>query len=437
MAIYHCSVKIIGRSSGRSSVAAAAYRAGQKIKNERDGLTHDYSRKSGVVHSEIMLPTHAPEAYKDRSTLWNAVEKKERRNDSQTAREVEIALLIEFNLEENIQVVQNYINENFVDKGMCADFSIHETNNGNPHAHIMLTMRDVSLDGFGNKNRDWNNVKYLEQWRESWAKECNRTLAEKGEKARIDHRTLEAQGLERTPTIHVGISKARKVQNERIIQSNQIYAPENISLYMNELNEGYVIVKNHINEVNQSDRELIKIESNIKAISVRSDDLRRQYHDLQQAKIERENMGMFKSKREIDAKIDNMERTYKYSRDHFERNFKVSSDQASNEIKRLEVDYQNMIKSRDNADLSRYQEKMKVFEKEYKRQRLLAEIRADGKEIFERLDRADVKLNKVTQEDFREISQELRTSQVAMLESERYNERYNNTKARGIYDFVR
>ena len=124
MAIYHCSVKIIGRSSGRSSVAASAYRAGQKITNERDGITHDYTRKTGVAHSEIILPDHAPSEYNDRATLWNAVEKIERRSDSQTAREVEVALPLEFSLKENIEVVKNYINENFISKGMCADFSM-------------------------------------------------------------------------------------------------------------------------------------------------------------------------------------------------------------------------------------------------------------------------------------------------------------------------
>ena len=139
MAIYHCSVKIIGRSSGRSSVASAAYRAGQKMTNQRDGITHDYTHKMGVAHSEIMLPDHAPSEYSGRAQLWNAVEKIERRLDSQTAREAEVALPVEFSLENNIQLVRNYITDNFTSKGMCADFSIHDNPN-NPHAHIMLTM---------------------------------------------------------------------------------------------------------------------------------------------------------------------------------------------------------------------------------------------------------------------------------------------------------
>jgi len=436
MAIYHCSVKIIGRSAGRSSVAAAAYRAGQKITNQRDGRMQDYTRKQGIAHSEIMLPVHAPAEYKNRATLWNAVEKKERRSDSQTAREIEVALPVEFSLKENIQVVRNYITENFVDKGMIADFSIHDTNNGNPHAHILLTMRDVSPSGFEKKNRDWNNIKRLEQWRENWAKTCNRALEEKGKQTRIDHRTLEAQGLERKPTIHVGISKVRKVQNQEIIKSNEKYNPENVSQFMNELNEGYSIAKNHINEFNQDERKLTKIKDNIKAISVRTEDLQRQYQDLQKTKAERDNMGVFKSKREINAKIENMEKAYSYSCNHFERNYKVAPDEAHNEIIRLEGDYKDIIKNRDNANLTTSQEKMKVFEKEYKRQRLLAEIRPDGKEILTKLDRAGMKLNKITNEDYKELTQELRPSQVTKLE----NERYNQTKEpniRQIHDFVR
>ena len=429
MAIYHCSVKIIGRSSGRSSVAASAYRAGQKITDERTGTTHDYTRKTGVAHSEIILPSHAPNEYNDRATLWNAVEKKECRNDSQTAREIEFALPLEFTLEENIQTVRNYINENFIDKGMCADFSIHENPN-NPHAHILLTTREISLDGFGKKNRDWNNIKLLEQWRENWAKECNLVLAEKGIQ-KIDHRSLEAQGLERTPTIHVGISKVRKARNKKIIKSNEKYEPLAIAEYMNELNEGYNISKNYVNELNQNERESSRAKDKIKAISRRSNDLRIQYRELEQAKTERDRMGIFKNKKEINTKVENMERAYKHSHDYFERTYKISPNEVDSEIRRMK----DTIKNTKNADKDFYIEKMNMFEKEYKRQRLLAEIRQDGKEIFADLDRADVKLNKITNDDYREITQDLRPSQIALLENERYN--HTQIKAKGFYDLER
>lgn len=170
MAIYHLSVKIIGRNAGRSSVAAACYRSGDTITNQYDGITHDYSRKRWIQHTEIMLPTNAPESFKNRSTLWNAVEFEEKSNNSQLAREVELALPRELTLEQQTALVREYIDKNFVLQGMCADFAIHNppitdsnhrpldsagnpTHNpdkmifNNPHAHIMLTMRPMDSQG--------------------------------------------------------------------------------------------------------------------------------------------------------------------------------------------------------------------------------------------------------------------------------------------------
>lgn len=170
MAIYHLSVKIIGRSAGRSSVAAAAYRSGDTLTNEWDGITHDYSKKHWIEHTEIILPPNAPKEYKDRSALWNAVEKAETSGTAQLAREVEAALPVELSYQEQLVLVRSYIQENFISKGMCADFAIHNppltdekgrpldmngnpTNDRNkmifqnPHAHILLTMRPLDKDG--------------------------------------------------------------------------------------------------------------------------------------------------------------------------------------------------------------------------------------------------------------------------------------------------
>ncbi len=170
MAIYHLSVKIIGRSSGRSSVAAAAYRSGDTLTNNYDGLTHDYSRKNWIEHTEILLPPNAPKEYKDRSTLWNAVEMAEKSSNAQLSREVEIALPKDLTLEQQTALIRAYIEQNFVSRGMCADFAIHNppdtddkhrpidsagnpTHNTeqmifqNPHAHIMLTMRPLDKQG--------------------------------------------------------------------------------------------------------------------------------------------------------------------------------------------------------------------------------------------------------------------------------------------------
>ena len=141
MAMFHCSIKIIGRSKGRSAIASAAYRSGERLYNEETGLIHDFTRKGGVVMSEIMLPENAPEEYKDRQKLWTEVQKIEKRSDAQLAREVEVAFPAEMSRDEQIECVRTFIYENFVSEGMCADFAIHDVNGENPHAHIMLTVR--------------------------------------------------------------------------------------------------------------------------------------------------------------------------------------------------------------------------------------------------------------------------------------------------------
>ena len=204
MAIYHCSVKIISRSNGRSSVGSSAYRAGEKIKNQNDGETHDYSKRKDVAHTEVLLPENAPEWMSKREKLWNAVEKSEKRKDARTAREIEIAIPAEIDREKQIELVRKYVKENFVSAGMIADFAIHDKGDGNPHAHIMLTTREVTHDGFAGKNREWNDKKLLEKWRENWATLTNEALKREGLSERIDHRTLADQGIGRSPQVHQG-----------------------------------------------------------------------------------------------------------------------------------------------------------------------------------------------------------------------------------------
>lgn len=255
MAIYHCSCKIISRGQTRSNgqsgsaVASAAYRSGSKLTNEFDGESHDYRYKteSGeVVHSEIILCKTAPEQYLDRATLWNAVEKFEKNGNAQLAREYEVALPKELSREEQVQLARAFCQENFVSKGMIADFSIHDKGDGNPHAHIMLTMRGIKENGewaeykekkvftldekgeripiidentglqkVDGRNRkqwvrhyekvnEWNKPKLLTDARKSWADCVNRELEKKGLPDRVDHRTLKEQGIDRIPTIHVG-----------------------------------------------------------------------------------------------------------------------------------------------------------------------------------------------------------------------------------------
>ena len=237
IAIYHCSIKIISRGKGKSAVGAAAYRSGQKLTNEYDGLTHDYTRKGGVVHTEILIPEHAPPEYSDRSALWNAVEKVEKARNSQLAREVEISLPNELSLAENIDLARRFVQITFVSKGMCADICIHDPERDQPnvHAHIMLTMRPINPDGsWGEKQRkeyvldangkkiynkkkrtykcrtvqttDWNDKTKAEEWRAAWADFLNAELASRGIEERVDHRSFERQGKIEQPTIHLGVS---------------------------------------------------------------------------------------------------------------------------------------------------------------------------------------------------------------------------------------
>ncbi|GAA5059179.1 Ti-type conjugative transfer relaxase TraA [Erythrobacter westpacificensis] len=213
MAIFHFSAKVIGRSSGRSAVAAAAYRAGEQLHDERIDRTHDFTNKAGVLHSEVMLPKGAPEAFADRATLWNAVEAAEKRKDAQLAREVEFALPRELSKKDNIKLAREFVKAEFVEKGMIADLNVHwdigEDGKAKPHAHVMLTMREVTRNGFGAKVRDWNKTSLIEQWRERWADHVNRALAERDIDTRIDHRSLEAQGIALEPQDKIGPAASR------------------------------------------------------------------------------------------------------------------------------------------------------------------------------------------------------------------------------------
>ncbi len=248
MAIYHCSIKIISRGKGKSAVAAAAYRSGETLTNEYDGITHDYSRKGGIVHTEILLPDHAPAEYAGRSVLWNAVEKAEKAKDAQLAREIELALPHELTREQSISLVREYVKEQFVSAGMCADIAIHDKNDGNPHAHVMLTTRPIEQDGtWGAKQKkeyildrdgnkiydpkkrsykcksipatDWNDQTKAEEWRSAWAEICNQVLEQNGHTERIDHRSYARQGIDQIPSVHLGVAafqmEKRGIRTER------------------------------------------------------------------------------------------------------------------------------------------------------------------------------------------------------------------------------
>ena len=234
IAIYHCNISIVSRGKGKSAVAAAAYRSGEKLTNEWDGMTHDYTRKGGVVHTEIMLPPHAPPSFSDRSTLWNSVELYEKAGNAQLAREIDAALPIELSREEQIRLVREYCSSQFVSRGMCVDFAIHDTDSGNPHCHIMLTMRpldergawaakskkEYDIDENGERIRlpsgrykthkvdltGWNDKGNALLWRKAWADISNAYLERAGSPERIDHRSNAERGIDELPTVHMGVA---------------------------------------------------------------------------------------------------------------------------------------------------------------------------------------------------------------------------------------
>jgi Ti-type conjugative transfer relaxase TraA len=224
MAIFHFSAKVIGRAVGRSAVAAAAYRAGERLHDERLDRDHDFRAKSGVEHSEIFLPEGAPEQWRDRERLWNEVEAFEKRKDAQLAREVEFAIPREMTKAQGIELARDFVAQEFVARGMIADLNVHwdisADGQPKPHAHVMLTMREVGPDGFGQKERDWNRTELVEQWRERWADHVNSRLAELDIDARIYHRSLEAQGIDLEPQDKIGPAAsrmgARGLESERI-----------------------------------------------------------------------------------------------------------------------------------------------------------------------------------------------------------------------------
>ena len=234
---FHFSVNIISRGKGKSAVASAAYISGEKIKNEWDGVTHDYTKKQGVISKEIFLPDHAPEEYKDRKTLWNSVELFEKNSNAQLARNFIISLPKELSIEENKKMIEEYVQNNFVKEGMIVDLAIHDESregNQNIHAHIMTIVRPINEDGtWGQKSKKeyildekgekilnkngkpktrkielttWNDKGNVEKWRENFSDLCNEYLAKNKIEKRVDHRSFKRQGIKQIPTIHLGAS---------------------------------------------------------------------------------------------------------------------------------------------------------------------------------------------------------------------------------------
>lgn len=279
MALFHLSVTQTKRNAGQSAIASAAYRAGERLYSEYYGEYSDYTRKGGVICSDILLPSHAPPEYADRQTLWNAVEKAERGKNAQLAYSFDIALQNEFSLEENIALARQFLLENFVSRGMVVDFAVHQPDREdggipNPHFHVLYPIRPIEqngkwglkqrrvyeLDEDGNRIRDadgkfvfnavpttdWGSPETLEHWRQTWAELYNAKFAEKGLDVRIDHRSYERQGVDLLPTIHEGatvraMEKKGKVSNLKemnetfnYLRANGIYSLEDLESRVSE-----------------------------------------------------------------------------------------------------------------------------------------------------------------------------------------------------------
>lgn len=288
MAIYHCCVKTGSKGKGQSAIAASAYRAGEKLIDEQTGEISDYTRKSGVIYSEICLCENAPIAYFDRQTLWNAVQEIEKASNARLFREIEVALPREMKRAEHIRTVQEYV-KHFTDKGMCADWSLHDKGTGNPHAHIMLTVRGIDengkwtpksrkvydldengqrilqkIDKTGRKQykshkedyNDWNAAERVPEWRELWAKCCNAHLSEREQ---IDHRSYAERGLGKLPTIHEGYAARQLAANGKTSERIQLNAD------IKEYNEEYGHLEERIKDFNKQvetrkakDKEILK-----------------------------------------------------------------------------------------------------------------------------------------------------------------------------------
>ena len=259
MAIYHLSAQIIKRSEGRSAIVAAAYRAGERLSDRETGMVADYRNKGGIVHTEIRTPAGAPAWMRDRETLWNVLEYRNRRRDAQLAREMNIALPRELPFEQQKALLRRFVDEQFVERGMVADMAIHhDPENNNPHAHVMLSFYAANQNGFlRTRTREWNSKDFLNETRAAWSDYANRAMEAMGVEERIDHRTLAAQGIDRRPTIHEGPNNRKAWDKGHRPASNvvdiQTYAGRRRELHYPEIDAGRTRAQHnaHIHQFNE------------------------------------------------------------------------------------------------------------------------------------------------------------------------------------------
>ncbi len=224
MAIFRLEAKIFSREKkGRSVIAAAAYRAGTKLKDEIRDKIFDYARRTkGVIQSAILAPEGAPAWATNSGQLWNTVEAGEKRTDAQLAREFILALPKELSADEQFQTAVAWAKQELVTSGMVAEISLHHPKNGkNPHVHILCTMRKIDGDKFSaKKSREWNDVAVLAQQRESWAAAVNAALEKAGRSERVDHRSLKDQGIDRLPEPKIGVA-ATAMKRKGVLEDSE------------------------------------------------------------------------------------------------------------------------------------------------------------------------------------------------------------------------
>lgn len=260
MAIFHLNFKILKRSEGKSSLYLAAYNSRVRLQDEKTGLVFNYEKKSeDLMHSDILLPQNAPERFRDRSILWNEVEKTEKRKDAQLSRYFIVALPRELSLVENKKLLEEYLQKNFIKKGMCADYAIHnDVENNNPHAHVMLTMREIEGNEFSpKKNREWNDKNKVEIWRRSWSVSVNKSLRENNKSDYVTNLSFLKQR-------ELLIKKA----NEELEKDNLVNAEKYINTYNDfkdkkpkkrKPRESYIRRKNHKKNFENYDQQLEQI----------------------------------------------------------------------------------------------------------------------------------------------------------------------------------
>lgn len=264
----HTQFKILKRSEGKSAVYLTAYNNRLKARDERTGDLYNYQRKEDLYYSEVMLPNNAPARFSDPVTLWNEVEKIEKRKDAQLSRYAIIALQKELTPEKNKELLKTYLQKNFINKGMIADFAIHDIDGNNPHAHIMLSMREVSAQGFDNKVREWNNPALIEIWRKKWAYEVNKTFQNLNIKKGISHLSTLRQKEQLIDLAKTQIEKGEIKKAEATIYGVEIL--ENKKVKKRIPRKVWMSLKNKVNNKKHKQKEETKKEDNKKFNNIKN-----------------------------------------------------------------------------------------------------------------------------------------------------------------------